>query len=119
MCSGTSAPNLREIEAVLNGGSCAMTWRKKLSDQLSVRSYATVGSLAASSCFHSDALVLCADRLFTERMPPASVRSVPFAVKHRMFTSPQAAKQPSPTDLESTSRLVGYQPQDDVKRMTI
>jgi hypothetical protein len=32
-----NAINLREIEAVLNGGSCAMTWRKKLSDQLSVR----------------------------------------------------------------------------------
>jgi hypothetical protein len=35
-CAG-DASNLREIEAVLNAGSCAMTWRKKLSDELSVR----------------------------------------------------------------------------------
>src|SRR6516162_2733745 len=35
-CAG-NATKLHGIEAVRKGGSCAMTWRKKLSDELSVR----------------------------------------------------------------------------------
>ena len=38
-CAG-NATKLHGIEAVRKGGSCAMTWRKKLSDELSVRTYA-------------------------------------------------------------------------------
>jgi len=37
-CAG-NATKLHGIEAVRKGGSCAMTWRKKLSDELSVRTY--------------------------------------------------------------------------------
>jgi hypothetical protein len=32
-----NATNLHEVEAVRKAGNCAMTWRKKLSDELSVR----------------------------------------------------------------------------------
>jgi hypothetical protein len=34
---GGNATNLHGIEAVRKAGNCAMTWRKKLSDELSVR----------------------------------------------------------------------------------
>jgi len=37
-CVG-NATKLHGTEAVRKSGNCAMTWRKKLSDELSVRSY--------------------------------------------------------------------------------
>src|SRR5262245_57120170 len=58
-CAG-NATNLHGIQAVEKARNCAMTWRKKLSDELSVRSKARAGicTNSAACIFAKVALLL-------------------------------------------------------------